>query len=324
MIKPSSIESAFLSLKNNIYDMLTLKINNETSRLKAVVLGIANSNGPTPAVDETYDPKSLEHILAGTYPKEVDMIPEMEAFNQVFEKYGVTVFRPEIIENYNQIFARDIGFVIDDVFIKSNILPDRIREVEAIQYVIDQINPAKVAIPPAEVHIEGGDVMLWKDYIFIGTYKGSDYKDYITARTNMEGVQYIKDLFPNKIVKEFDLIKSKIEARDNALHLDCCFQPVGENKGIIYKRGFREEADYLFLVKLFGAENLFHITRKEMYNMYSNVFSIDTNVVVSEKKFTRLNKWLSNQGFIVEKIPYAEIAKQEGLLRCSTLPLVRG
>ena len=303
--------------------MLRLKINNETSRLRAVVLGIAHSNGPTPSVDEAYDPKSLEHILAGTYPVEADMIPEMDAFNEVFEKYGVKVFRPEMIENYNQIFARDIGFVIDDVFIKSNILPDRLREVEAIQYVIDQINPAKVAIPPVEVHIEGGDVMLWKNYIFIGTYKGSDYKDYITARTNVEGVQYIKDLFPNKIVKEFDLIKSKIEARDNALHLDCCFQPVGENKAIIYKRGFREEADYLFLVKLFGAENLFHITRKEMYNMYSNVFSIDTNVVVSEKKFSRLNEWLSKQGFIVEKIPYSEIAKQEGLLRCSTLPLIR-
>jgi N-dimethylarginine dimethylaminohydrolase len=55
----------------------------------------------------------------------------------------------------------------------------------------------------------------------------SDYKDYITARTNLEGVQFIKDLFPNKIVKEFDLVKSKLEARDNALHLDCCFQPVG-------------------------------------------------------------------------------------------------
>jgi hypothetical protein len=46
--------------------------------------------------------------------------------------------------------------------------------------------------------------------IFIGTYKGSDYKDYITARTNR--VQFIKELFPNKIVKEFDLVKSKIEA----------------------------------------------------------------------------------------------------------------
>jgi N-dimethylarginine dimethylaminohydrolase len=303
--------------------MLQLNVKNETSRLRAVVLGSAISNGPTPKVEEAYDPKSLEHILAGTYPVEEDMVLEMEAFNQIFQKYDVQVFRPEMIENYNQIFTRDIGFVIDDVFIKANILPDRERELDAIQYVIDQINPAKVVRPPEEVHIEGGDVMLWNDYIFIGTYKGSDYKDYITARTNWQGVQYIKELFPNKIVKEFDLVKSKIEARDNALHLDCCFQPIGTNKGIIYKSGFREEADYMYLVKLFGKENLFHITRDEMYHMNSNVFSIAPDVVVSEKNFTRLNTWLREKGFTVEEIPYAEISKQEGLLRCSTLPLIR-
>ena len=228
--------------------MLPLNIQNETSRLRAVVLGTAVNNGPTPTAEEAYDPKSLEHILAGTYPIEADMVNEMEAFNQVFKKYDVEVFRPDIIPNYNQIFSRDIGFVIDDVFIKANILPDREKELDAIQYVIDHIDPKKVVRPPEEVHIEGGDVMLWNDYIFIGTYKGSDYKNYITARTNMQGVQYIKDLFPHKIVKEFDLVKSKIEARDNALHLDCCFQPVGENKGIIYKSGFRQESDYLFLV----------------------------------------------------------------------------
>ena len=303
--------------------MLELNVKNETARLRKDILGVANSNGPTPTVDEAYDPKSLEHIVAGTYPLEKDMIVEMDAFNAVFEKYNVTVYRPELIPNYNQIFARDIGFVIDDVFIKSNILPDRERELDAIQYVIDQINPSKVVRPPEEVHIEGGDVMLWNDYIFIGTYKGSDYKDYITARTNWQGVDFIRQLFPNKIVKDFDLVKSKLEARDNALHLDCCFQPVGNDKGIIYKNGFREEADYLFLVNLFGKENLFHITRDEMYDMNSNVFSIAPNVVVSEKNFTRLNNWLREQGFVVEEIPYAEIAKQEGLLRCSTLPLLR-
>ena len=303
--------------------MLQLNSNNETSRLRAVVLGSAISNGPTPKIEDAYDPKSLEHILAGTYPLESAMVLEIEAFKVVLKKYGVTVFRPKLIANYNQIFVRDIGFVIGDIFIKSNILPDRERELDAIQYIIDQIDPKKVVRPPEKAHIEGGDVMLWNNYIFIGTYKGSDYADYITARTNAEGVQYIKDLFPNKIVKEFDLVKSKIEARDNALHLDCCFQPVGENKGIIYKRGFREEADYMFLVNLFGKENLFHITRKEMYNMNSNVFSIDTNVVVSEKKFNRLNNWLRSNGFVVEEIPYAEISKQEGLLRCSTLPLIR-
>jgi N-dimethylarginine dimethylaminohydrolase len=304
--------------------MLELKVNNETSMLRAVVLGTAVSNGPTPSIDAAYDPKSLEHIVAGTYPLEQDMVIEMEALNKVLRKYDVTVFRPELIENYNQIFTRDIGFVIDDVFIKSNILPEREGELDAIQHVIDKIDPKKVVRPPEEVHIEGGDVMLWDDHIFIGTYKGSDYASYITARTNLQGVQFIKDLFPNKIVKEFDLVKSKIEARDNALHLDCCFQPVGTDKGIIYKSGFREEADYMYLVNLFGKENLFHITREEMYKMNSNIFSIDSNVIVSEKNFTRLNNWLRANDFTVEEIPYAEISKQEGLLRCSTLPLIRG
>ncbi len=303
--------------------MLPLHITNETSRLRAVVLGTAVSNGPTPKVEEAYDPKSLEHIIAGTYPIEADMVKEMEAVAKVFEKYDVKVYRPELIKDYNQIFARDIAFVIDDIFIKANILPDREKELDAIQYIIDQINPSKVVRPPEEVHIEGGDVMLWNNHIFIGTYKGSDYKNYITARTNMQGVQYIKDLFPHKIVKEIDLVKSKIEPRDNALHLDCCFQPIGKDKGIIYKSGFREESDYMYLVNLFGLENLFHITREEMYHMNSNIFSIAEDVVISEQNFTRLNAWLRQHGFTVEEVPYAEIAKQEGLLRCSTMPLVR-
>ncbi len=303
--------------------MLQLNIKNETSRLRAVVLGSAKNNGSTPSANEAYDPKSLEHILAGTYPIETDMVNEIEALNKVFQKYDIEVFRPEMIENYNQIFTRDIGFVIDDIFIKANILPDRERELDAIKYITDKINPTKVLRPPEEVHIEGGDVMLWNNYIFIGTYKGSDYKDYITARTNIQGVNYIKNLFPNKIVKEFDLVKSKIEARDNALHLDCCFQPVGKDKGIIYKNGFREEADYRYLVELFGKQNLFHITRDEMYHMNSNILSIAPNVVISERNFTRLNSWLRDKGFTVEETPYAEIAKQEGLLRCSTLPLIR-
>ncbi|GJQ07610.1 hypothetical protein CAPN010_17680 [Capnocytophaga cynodegmi] len=303
--------------------MLKVNIKNETNRLKAVILGTAQSNGATPTAEEAYDPKSLEHIKAGTYPIEKDMVAEMEAFRNVLEKYGVMVYRPEIIENCNQIFTRDIGFVIDDIFIKANILPDRENEYQAIEYIVNKIEKSKVVIPPDEVHIEGGDVMPWNEHIFIGTYKGSDYKNYITARTNMQGVEFIKELFPNKIVKEFDLVKSNLEARDNALHLDCCFQPVGRNKGIIYKSGFREEADYVYLLELFGKENLFHITRDEMYHMYSNIFSIAPDVVVSERKFTRLNNWLRDNGFVVEEIPYYEISKQEGLLRCSTLPLIR-
>lgn len=303
--------------------MLKLRVTNETDRLKAVILGTAVSNGATPTLEEAYDPKSAEHIKAGTYPIEKDMVAEMDAFAAVLQKYGVQVYRPEIIRDCNQIFTRDIGFVIDDVFIKANILPDRQAEFQAIEYIVKQMNPDKVVTPPEEVHIEGGDVMPWNEHIFIGTYKGDDYKEQVTARTNMAGVAFIQKLFPHKKVKEFDLVKSKTEARDNALHLDCCFQPVGKNKAIIYKGGFRSEADYQYLVDIFGTENLFHIEREEMYEMNSNVFSISPDVVVSEKHFTRLNAWLRAQGFTVEEIPYSEISKQEGLLRCSTLPLLR-
>jgi N-dimethylarginine dimethylaminohydrolase len=57
--------------------------------------------------------------------------------------------------------------------------------------------------------------------------------------------------------------------------------------------------------------------------MNSNVFSISPDVVITEKNFIRLNSWLRAQGFTVEEVPYAEISKQEGLLRCTTMPLIR-
>ena len=301
----------------------SLYIKNETSRLRSVLLGIAKSPGPVPTLDEAYDPKSIEFIKKGEYPNEDDMISEMSAFNDVLQKYGVEVLRPESIKDCNQIFTRDIGFVIDNKFILSNILPNREDELEGIQSILNQFPEESIIIPPEEVHVEGGDVMPWNDYIFVGTYSGEDYPEYITARTNIHAVDFITGLFPDKKVKSFDLIKSNTDPRKNALHLDCVFQPVGTNKAIIHKEGFIHEEDYQFLVDLFGMDNLFHITADEMYLMFSNVFSISPEVVVSENNFTRLNQWLESEGFIVERIPYHEISKQEGLLRCSTLPLLR-
>jgi N-dimethylarginine dimethylaminohydrolase len=303
--------------------MLELNIKNETSRLRAVVLGTAESNGPIPSIEDAYDPKSIEHIKAGTYPIEADMVHEMEAVAKVFEKYDIQVFRPEVIKNCNQVFARDIAFVIEDKFMKANILPHREREIEAIHDVIDQIKPENIIKLPDECHVEGGDVMPWNEYIFVGTYSGSDYAKFITARTNTKAVVALQELFPGKIIKAFELRKSNTDPRENALHLDCCFQPVGKDKAILHKNGFLIEKEYQWLVNFFGKENVFEITKDEMYDLYSNVFSISEDVIISEQSFTRLNNWLRNQGFTVEEVPYAEIAKQEGLLRCSTMPLIR-
>ncbi|WP_431159260.1 dimethylarginine dimethylaminohydrolase family protein [Winogradskyella poriferorum] len=302
---------------------MKLNIQNETSRLRAVILGTAEDNGPTPKPEDCYDPKSLQHVLAGTYPKEEDMVREMEAVAEVLEKYDVKVYRPEVIKNYNQIFARDISFVIEDKIIIANILPDRKHEIEATEYVWENVDKANRIILPEECHVEGGDVMPWNDYIFIGTYSGEDYPDYITARTNIDAVIAIQELFPHKTVKSFELRKSNTDPKENALHLDCCFQPIGKDKAIIHKNGFLVESEYEWLVDFFGKDNVFEISKDEMYDMNSNIFSISEDIIISEQNFTRLNTWLREHGFTVEEVPYAEIAKQEGLLRCSTMPLIR-
>ncbi|MGA9239611.1 dimethylarginine dimethylaminohydrolase family protein, partial [Robiginitalea sp.] len=117
---------------------------------------------------------------------------------------------------------------------------------------------------------------------------------------------------------------SNTDARKNALHLDCCFQPVGRDLAILHKESFLDPKEYKWLLEFFGPEKVFEITEEEMYRMFSNVFSISPEVVVSERSFTRLNNWLRSQGLTVEEIPYQEVGKQGGLLRCSTLPLERG
>ncbi|NGZ90071.1 dimethylarginine dimethylaminohydrolase family protein [Psychroflexus maritimus] len=302
---------------------MKLNVTNETNRLKAVVLGTAKSNGGKPNLADAYDPKSALHIKAGTYPKEEDMLAEMEQVARVLKKYGVEVFRPRVIQNYNQIFSRDIGFVIDDVFVKANILPDRAQEIDAIQPVISRLDNSKTLNLPEDCHVEGGDVMPHGEYLFVGTYRGEDYSDYITARTNPKAVEALQKAFPNKQVKSFNLRKSNTAPKENALHLDCCFQPVGNKYAIIHKNGFLEEEEYQWLVQLFGVENVFEIDKQEMFDMTSNIFSISPKLVISDAHFKRLNSWLRGKGITVEEVNYREIAKQEGLLRCSTLPLIR-
>ena len=303
--------------------MLKLHVKNEYARLKAVLFGTAQSNGPVPSPESCYDPNSLTHVLAGTYPTEADMKHEMSAVLAVFQKYQVEVFRPAVIENCNQIFARDIAFVIDTKFIKSNILPDRAEEYEALEILLNKINPEDIIELAEDCHVEGGDVILSNDHIFIGVYSGLDYPDQITARTNLQAAEAIQKLFPLKTVKTFELRKSNSNPLENALHLDCCFQPLGLGKALIHDQGFLNKTDYEWLLDFFGKDNVFLATQEEMSKMYCNVFSISEDVVISEQNFTRLNTWLVAQGFTVEEVPYAEISKQGGLLRCSTLPLNR-
>ena len=303
--------------------MIELNIHNESSELEIVILGLPDSFGDTPKLEKCYDPKSKEHVIAGTFPLQVDVTKEINEFWSVLRKHNVKVIRPENTDGLNQIFTRDISFVIENKFIIPNIIEERLDEIKAISLIVNQIPKQNILRMPQQARAEGGDVMPWNEFIFVGYSEEEDFNRYRVARTNKEGVQFLEKEFPKKKVKSFELKKSDENPRENALHLDCCFQPLGTRNAIMYKDGFKNNEDVDFLINLFGEENIILINQEEMYNMNSNIFSISENIVVSEKGFTRVNTELRKRGFIVEEIQYSEIAKMEGLLRCSTIPLKR-
>lgn len=303
--------------------MIQPSVKNETAQLNTLVLGITTDFGGTPELEEIYDPKSKEHLLAGTFPLQEAVSSEMKELEKVFLKYGVKLLRPRNITGVNQIYARDIGFVIDETFVIPNIIENRLEEAAGIDDIL-KLFPVEhqVKVEPG-ARIEGGDVMPWNEVIFVGYSEDDDFNEYKSSRTNRAGVAFLRKQFPSRDVIAFELNKSDDDPKINALHLDCCFQPIGYDQAILYHGGFKKKEDAEFLINYFGEDKIIEIDQLEMYNMYSNIFSISPTVIVSCNSFTRLNSELENRGFIVEKINYEEIAKMEGLLRCSTMPIIR-
>ncbi|MXV38079.1 amidinotransferase [Flavobacteriaceae bacterium Ap0902] len=303
---------------------MILDVTNETDRLRAVVLGQPEGMGDEPSLSETYDSKSRESVKRDIYPTEEDVTKEMNAFESILKKYDVQVFRPWVLPHTNQVFARDVGFVVDNTLVISNMIEDREAEQKSYERIIESIPREFVLKTPEDVHVEGGDVILWNEFMFVGCYKQPDYSSYKTARTNSKAVQFLKDHFPNKWVIDMELVKDDNDPYRGILHLDCTFQPVGKDKAIIYRNGFLNERHFEVLIDIFGRKNVFEVTREEMYWMNPNVFSIAPDVVVSEQNFTRLNNHMRDAwGMTVEEVPYKEVSKMGGLLRCSTMPLIR-
>ncbi len=299
-------------------------VSNETDKLEVVVLGLPDSLGGIPQLSETYDAKSYEAISKGTFPSEEAVIKEMNALHQTLVNNGVRVLRPNLLEDYNQVFARDVAFTIDDTLFVANLIPDREKETKAMQDIFNLITPQHIEQLPEQVHTEGGDILLYDDILFVGCYLREDYPTFKTARTNQYAIDFFKERFPNKTIIPLQLRKHDQDPRQSVLHLDCAFQPVGKGKALIYKEGFLEQKELGLVEEIFGADNLFAVTGEEAYNMNTNIVSLSPNKLISDKSFVRLNEHLRNNWHIaVDEVPYQEISKMGGLLRCSTMPLVR-
>jgi len=286
---------------------LKIEIKDETAPLEVVVLGIANDMGAPLDIN----PVSKSHMLNGTYPLETDIVLELEAFEMALKEAGVEVLRPQNLKGVEQMFTRDIGFVIDDKFVVAN-MKEPVRQIEfpGIESLLGNIPKERILRLPKEAMVEGGDVIVHKNHLFVG----------ISKRTNWAGYEFLKKEFPKKEVYALPL-KVTDSPETNILHLDCTFQPVGEGLCIIYEDGFKTKPEILY--QLFDQDEMIKVTMEEKQLMFPNVFSVAPNKVIIEKNFSRLRHELNTKGIETIEIKFQETSKLSGLLRCSTLPLRR-
>lgn len=287
--------------------ILPLNITSETGKLRTVILGIGTDQG------KPYDinPVAKMHKEQGTYPSPINIQEEIVQAKRTLEAAGVEVLQPRSLEAQKQIFTRDIGFVIDNKFVVANMKePLRQGEISGIDFILDNINEADIIRVPEGATIEGGDVLVHRNHVFVG----------ISKRTNQAGFDFIKSQFPHKQFHALELVTSD-DPITNILHLDCAFQPVGSKFAIFYEEGFLNTPDIIF--QLFGEENLIRVSQEEKNQMFPNVFSISPTDVLIEKGFTRLIQELEARDIACHPVKYSETSKLSGLLRCSTLPLFR-
>ena len=301
---------------------MNLRAVNEWDALHTVVVGTAQSMGGTPLLEEAYDPKSKEHIRAGTFPAEADCLSELDGLASLLEAHDVRVLRPEVLDDLNQIFARDVGVVIDDRLVATRMISDRAAEWHGIVPLLQGVRDSHVLNPPEGVRVEGGDVMPMNGELWVGHSAAADFATFTTSRTNEAALDWLSDQYTDWRIRGFELTKSDDDPRANALHLDCCLSVLAGGHAIFHANGLKHEEDRAFIRSRFEGK-LLEVNADQMYDMQCNLISFTPEDVVSCPTFGQVNAQLRDWGYRVHTTSLQETAKMEGLLRCVTLPLFR-
>lgn len=291
----------------------------EWDPLKTVILGTSKDRGSVPTVSEAYDPTTLATIENNNFPSTTELGQSFLEFVEALESHNVDVLRPDQLEETDQIFARDVGFTIDNTFVASAMIEDRQEEWNGIKRLLKEVD---VVFPPSNVQVEGGDVLILPNKLVVG-YSEDDFGKYKTTRTNRAAVDWLQSLFPNREVIGVSLNKSDTDPTWNVLHLDCCFMPLGQGHYLIYKEGFKSAQDLEAIMSIIGDADYLELTMDEMMSLQSNLLSLSPTIILSDHRFERVNSWLKSRAYEVETINMEPVGRLGGLFRCSTLPLVR-
>lgn len=223
-------------------------------------------------------------------------------FTKVLEQNGVTVIDLGAKREFpEQVFTRDIGFVIGENIFVSKMASDIRKGEEKVLENLLQNHDLKYSKLHAN-KIEGGDVIVDGDIVFIG----------MGNRTCLEATRELQKKLPNHsiIPLAFD---------PKYLHLDCLFNILSSEVALIYPEAF----DQATLESLEKRYQLVEVSSDEQFSLGTNVLSIGNNKVISQPQNTKVNQSIRSLGFEVIEVDFSEIIKSGGSFRCCSMPLKR-
>lgn len=223
-------------------------------------------------------------------------------FVETLRNHGVEVILLPALKKYpEQVFTRDIGFTLGQkVFVAEMASNIRQGEEELLKQWLEK---EQIAFDNLKKdHIEGGDVIIDRNTIYAG----------ISNRTNKKSIQHLQTLLP-----EHEVIP--IPFTEKYLHLDCVFNILSPNEGLIFPGVINKKEASL----LASRYDLIEVTEEEQFTLGTNVLSIGNKKVLSLPINEKVNKELQKRGYEVIEVDITEIIKSGGSFRCCTLPILR-
>jgi N-dimethylarginine dimethylaminohydrolase len=229
-------------------------------------------------------------------------LEQHENFVKTLRDYDIeTILLPYHKKYPEQVFTRDIGFTLGQtVFVADMASKVRQGEENVLRQWLEDEGFSYYNI--VGDHIEGGDVIIDRDTIYIG----------LSDRTNQKAVDHLKQLLTSFDVKG-------IPFTETYLHLDCVFNIVSPDLALIFPEALTKEDIELFSSRY----ELIEVSKEEQFTLGTNVLSIGNKRILSLPVNKEVNKQLRERGFEVIEVDITEIIKSGGSFRCCTLPILR-
>jgi N-dimethylarginine dimethylaminohydrolase len=223
-------------------------------------------------------------------------------FVKTLKDHGVEVILLPYHKKYpEQVFTRDIGFTLGQTIFVAKMATDiRVGEEDVLKQWLEDEEISYFNL--AEELIEGGDVIIDQETIYVG----------LSNRTDLKAAEQLQ-----RLLNQFTIIP--IPFKEKYLHLDCVFNVISPEVALIYPNALTKEDIDLFSSRY----DLIEVSEEEQFQLGTNVLNIGNKQILSLPVNKNVNTQLRNRGFEVIEVDITEIIKSGGSFRCCTLPILR-